>query len=75
MYIRWMAAPVDPTNESKTYNMVGFFLGAYIYIYIYIDIDIDRGRVETWGFQFDDKHVGSKGDCSWRFGEIPHVVR
>jgi hypothetical protein len=57
-----MAAPVDPTNESKTYKMVGFFFGAYhmdhMYIYIYIHIDIDRGMVETWGFQFDDKHVG-----------------
>ena len=29
-----------------------------IYIYTHIDIDIDRGMVETWGFQFDDKHVG-----------------
>ena len=30
----------------------------HMYIYIYIHIDIDRGMVETWGFQFDDKHVG-----------------
>jgi hypothetical protein len=24
-------------------------------------------------FAEDFWHMGSKGDCSWRFGEIPHV--
>lgn len=39
MYIRWMAAPIDPTNESATYKMVVFVWVAYHnYIYIYIQV-------------------------------------
>jgi hypothetical protein len=50
MYIRWMAAPIDPTNESATYKMVVFVWVAY-HNYIYIHTGTQ------WYMMVEDRHV------------------